>query len=81
MNPAALLLEDLGAGRLAREEQAMARYAASRGVPVILATETQLARARIVPPPGAVAVGTVPFVKHALRLLGKSLPDHNPYPP
>lgn len=58
----------------------MATLARERGVPVAYASERQLEREKIRVPFGVVPVGSVGFVKHALRQFGKSLPEHTPYP-
>lgn len=58
----------------------MAALAHSRGVPVVRASEKQVGRQRVKLTPGSVAVGSVPFVRHALRQFGKDLPIHTPYP-
>ncbi|MFP3637771.1 ATP-grasp domain-containing protein [Paraburkholderia sp. SIMBA_054] len=59
----------------------MAALAAQRGVPVYRATEKQLERSKFKLQSDMLAVGSVRFVKHALRQLGRDLPEHTPYPP
>jgi hypothetical protein len=78
--PTAVVVQIKGNGTLGREEAMMAALAASRGIPVERASEKQLERRRILLSAGMVAVGSVPFVKHALRQFGKELPLHAPYP-
>lgn len=58
----------------------MAAFAERQGITVIRASEKQVERKRVVLSPGVVAVGSVPFIKHALRQWGKDLPAHTPYP-
>lgn len=69
-----------GNGTLGREEACMAKLAELRGIPVFRASESQVERSKFLMAPGIVPVGSVPFVKHALRQMGKSLPEHTPYP-
>jgi len=78
--PAGILVEIKGNGALGREETLMASLAAQRHIPVHRASLKQIERARVGVPPGVVAVGSVPFVNHALRQLGRMLPDAEPYP-
>ena len=79
--PTGILVEMKGNGSLGREEAMMAALAELRGIPVVKGSEKQVERRRVRLGPGFVAVGSVPFVKHALRQLGKALPAHTPYPP
>ncbi|MBA9846830.1 ATP-grasp domain-containing protein [Ralstonia pickettii] len=58
----------------------MADLAISRGISVVRASPGQVERGRVSLGQGCVAVGSVPFVKFALRQLGVELPDHTPYP-
>jgi sensor c-di-GMP phosphodiesterase-like protein len=58
----------------------MAALAERQGIAVWRASAKQVERQRVRVEPGTVAVGSVPFVKHALRQLGTALPVHNPYP-
>lgn len=79
-NPQALLLERRGHGVLGREEACMAALASARGVPVQFTSAKQMERGKVAIKPGMVAIGSVRFVKHSLRQLGKTLPEHTPYP-
>ncbi|MDO8713997.1 MAG: ATP-grasp domain-containing protein [Polynucleobacter sp.] len=79
-SPTSILLQITGSGKLGREEAMMADVATQRGIPVVRASEKQVERAKIAMPPGMVAVGSVPFIKHAIRQMGSSLPEHTPYP-
>jgi hypothetical protein len=58
----------------------MAELAAKRGITVLNGTEKQVERGKVLLHKDTVAVGSVPFVKYALRQLGKTLPEHVPYP-
>jgi len=58
----------------------MADLASARGVPVQFASTKQMERGKVAIEPQTVAIGSVPFVKHSLRQLGKALPEHAPYP-
>jgi hypothetical protein len=78
--PAGLLVQMRGDGTLAREESMMAVVAESIGIPVAVASEKQVERAKAVVTADIVPVGSVPFVRSALRQLGHSLPLHTPYP-
>lgn len=75
-----LLVQVQGNGTLDREEQLMADLAVKYGLPVERASTGQVERSRIRLGEGCVAVGSVPFVKHALRQIGMELPIHTPYP-
>lgn len=66
---------------LAREEALAFESATRLGLKVVLASKKQLMRDQFQVQPGMMAVGGVEFVKHALRHLGKTLPEHTPYPP
>lgn len=76
-----LLVERRGNGALGREESLMAELARDRGVAVHFASAKQMERGKMANSPLMVAIGSVPFVKHSLRQLGKALPEHAPYPP
>lgn len=78
--PSVLILHQLSSVRLGREEQLMAGHAAALGIPLITGSEKMMERGRIDLPSGCLVMGTTPFVHHALRRLGKSLPEHTPYP-
>ncbi|KWW32410.1 MULTISPECIES: ATP-grasp domain-containing protein [Cupriavidus] len=78
--PTGILVEIKGSGLLGREEAIMVAFAERQGIAVARASEKQVERKRIRLSPGVVAVGSVPFVRHALRQLGKDLPAHTPYP-
>lgn len=58
----------------------MAALAKVRGVPVHFASTKQMERGKVGIDPRTVAIGSVNFVKHSLRQLGKTLPEHTPYP-
>lgn len=76
-----LLIERRGNGALGREEALMAELARDRGVAVHYASTKQVERGKFTNSASMVAIGSVPFVKHSLRQLGKALPEHTPYPP
>jgi hypothetical protein len=78
--PGGILVEIRGDGSLGREEACMAALAGQRNVAVFRASEKQIERGKFQIAPGVLPVGSVRFVKHALRQSGKSLPDHTPYP-
>lgn len=75
-----ILLERRGRGALGREEALMEAQAHARGVPVRFASVKQVERNKCALDKTTVAIGSVPFVKHALRQLGRTLPEHIPYP-
>jgi len=80
VTPNGILVQTKGNGMLGREETVMSDLATSKGIVVLRASASQVERAKVKVAPGVVAVGSVPFVKHALRQLGKELPPHTPYP-
>jgi hypothetical protein len=61
-------------GLIAQTEAHFARW------DVYKTTTKALSRNRFEMRPDILPVGGISFVKHALRLLGKELPEHNPYP-
>jgi hypothetical protein len=67
-------------GRFGREEQLLADHAGQLGIPVIAASEKMMERGRVDLDRSCLVAGTVPFVSHALRRLGLTVPEHNPYP-
>lgn len=78
--PVAVLVQVKGNGTLGREEAMMAAVATARGVPVIEASDKQVERGKVVVAADRVAVGSISFVRSALRRLGQQLPPHEPYP-
>ncbi len=78
--PAAVLVQVKGNGTLDREEALMAAVATARGIRVIKASDKQVERGKVVAASECVAVGSVSFVRSALRQLGQQLPPHKPYP-
>ncbi len=78
--PKGLLVQVKGDGTLDREEQLMADLAMKHGLLVERASTGQVERCRVRLGEGYVAVGSVRFVKYALRQLGVDLPNHTPYP-
>jgi hypothetical protein len=78
--PTGILVEMKGDGSLGREEPCMAALAEQMGIPASRASEKQVEGGKYRLAPGMVPVGSVPFVKHAMRQFGKALPEHTPYP-
>ncbi|AOY97824.1 hypothetical protein BKK79_36850 (plasmid) [Cupriavidus sp. USMAA2-4] len=74
------MVEIKGNGTLGREEAMMAGLAGRCGIAVVRGSASQVERKRVVLGDGVVAVGSVAFVKHALRQIGKDLPAYTPYP-
>lgn len=67
--------------KLGREELLLyTLLSESFGFETAIASEKQMARSKFVMDHETMAVGGIPFVKHALRQLGKPLPEHTPYP-
>lgn len=66
---------------LAREEALAFESATRLGLKIELVTEKQLSRNQFQMQSWMMAVGNVGFIKQALRQLGKTLPEHQPYPP
>lgn len=79
-SPSCILVQITGSGKLGLEETLMVDLASQRGIPILEASEKQVERGKIAMQPGLVAVGSVPFIKHAIRQMGQSLPEHTPYP-
>jgi len=79
--PPGILVELNGKGTLGREEALVAACAEEHRIPLMRASVKQLERTRVKVLPGYVAVGSVSFVHHALRQLGRPLPEPAPYPP
>lgn len=79
MIPKTIVLEHVQ-NKLDREELMVFNEAKRLGINTILKTTKQLSRNQFVMTPDMMAVGGATFMKHALRLLGKKLPEHNPYP-
>jgi hypothetical protein len=75
-----IVVERKGAGEVPREEKMMLNEAVARGLEVFVASEKQVERGNFVMSDDIMAVGSVSFVKHALRQLGRTLPMHTPYP-
>jgi len=67
-------------GKLDHEQKLVAEYAESLGVAVETASEKMMERGKVSLSPDILVMGTIPFVHHALRLLGSQLPPHIPYP-
>lgn len=65
---------------LSREEQLIHDYAAKHGVPVSTGAEKQMMRGRVPLEDEPLVCGSIPFIKHAMRILGIELPKHTPYP-
>ncbi|MES2039687.1 MAG: ATP-grasp domain-containing protein [Pseudomonadota bacterium] len=78
--PTKLIVSAKMPGQLDHEQRLMADYAISLGVPVETASEKMMERGKVPLSPDVLVMGTVPFVHHALRLLGTRLPEHTPYP-
>lgn len=67
-------------GKLDHEQRLIAEYAASLDLPVETGSEKMMERGKLAISVDTLVMGTVPFVHHALRLLGIQLPEHTPYP-
>lgn len=67
-------------GYLEIEEQLIFDQSTSLNLPIEFATMKQMERNRVQLDDTVLVVGPVRFIKHALRILGKELPEHNPYP-
>lgn len=65
---------------LSLEETMMYNEAQRLGLKAAIASQKQMARGKFVMTPNVMAVGSVGFVKQALRQLGILLPKHTPYP-
>lgn len=78
--PSGIIVQSKANGTLGREESLMTMVADRLNIPIIQASEKQIERSKVRVMPGVVAMGSVPFVKHALRQVGKLLPEHTPYP-
>jgi hypothetical protein len=66
---------------LALEEGLAYQSAVRLGLKTAVVSKKQLSRNQFQIEPGMMAVGGVGFIKHALRQLGRTLPEHTPYPP
>lgn len=62
------------------EETMIFNEARRLGLKTAIVSKTQMARGQFEMTPEVMAVGGVSFIKQALRLLGKKLPEHTPYP-
>ncbi|BBB65844.1 hypothetical protein UNDYM_1591 [Undibacterium sp. YM2] len=78
--PTKLIVSAKMPGHLDHEQRLMADYAASLGITVETASEKMMERGKVPLSRDMLVMGTVPFVHHALRLLGAQLPQHTPYP-
>lgn len=67
-------------GRLGKEEELIYSRAKVMGIPVVLTTEKVVARNFFKFTSVDLVVGSVQFMKHALRAYGKELSEHTPYP-
>lgn len=67
-------------GRFYTEEMLLAEAAQKQGILPVWIPEKTLARNKVTLTNEMLAAGSVPFVKHALRALGKELPEENSYP-
>lgn len=79
-SPSALVVQVKANGKLSREETLMAGYASTLGIPVHQSTEKLLERGKFRLEHDMCAIGSVPFVRNALRQVGADLPAHSPYP-
>lgn len=75
-----VLIEGSSYNPLMREEALVKEHADKLGIPVTVASTKMISRGRVFVNPDTLAVGSVSFVKAALRKLGKQLPEHTPYP-
>ncbi|MFZ6770660.1 ATP-grasp domain-containing protein [Undibacterium sp. Di26W] len=78
--PTKLIVSAVMPGKLDLEQRMMADHALSMGIPVETASEKMMERGKVQVSRDFLVMGTVPFVQHALRLLGAALPEHTPYP-
>ncbi|WP_232357148.1 MULTISPECIES: ATP-grasp domain-containing protein [Burkholderia cepacia complex] len=78
--PSGVLVQVKADGTLDREEAMIAAAAVARGIPIIKASDKQVERGKVLATADHVAVGSVAFVRSALRRLGQRLPPHEPYP-
>jgi hypothetical protein len=69
-----------GQGRLAREESLVFNHANVLQLPCKTASVKEMERCRFEMVEGTVPIGSVPFVRAALRQLGFNLPQPQPYP-
>jgi ATP-grasp domain, R2K clade family 3 len=67
-------------GELEIEEQLIFENSTSLNLPIEFASMKQMERNKVEISDSCLIVGPVGFIKHALRRLGKSIPEHNPYP-
>lgn len=65
---------------IGHEEQLLTIAANQRGLNTVYLVEKQLARNQIDLTDNVLVAGSVPFMRHALRNLGKDLPNENCYP-
>jgi hypothetical protein len=75
-----VVVERKSSSQLEREEKLIVSQAVSHRCDVYMASDKQMERKRFVMDIDTMAVGSISFVKHALRQLDKSLPIHAPYP-
>lgn len=80
MDITTVVLEGNPVTKLGLEETMMFNEATRLGLKTVIVSEKQLSRNKFRMEPDMMAVGGVPFVKQALRQLGKKLPEHKPYP-
>ena len=78
--PAKVIVSAKMPGKLDHEQRLIAEYAGSLDLPVETASEKMMERGKLALSVDTLVMGTVPFVHHALRLLGTQLPEHTPYP-
>lgn len=67
-------------GKIETEEQLIFEHATSLKLPIEFASMKQMERNKVELSDSCLVVGPVRFIKHALRRLGKQIPEHNPYP-
>ena len=79
MKPERLVVEHRN-NRLALEERLLVSHADSIGLPVKVYSVKELARGHVKLLPTDIVSGSVLFIKHALRTLGKELPEEDNYP-
>jgi len=75
-----IVLQRPPGGRPAREELLLAEHAASLGLGVIWLGRSELARRAELIARAQLCAGGVPWITEAMRLTGRKMPVHDPYP-